>query len=157
MTDYKDPWAEEQPEEEQAASAPEAPENTPSVSAGDSTRISTTFKQHPGFDAPWIVFEAGTVEGVKNLLRDALKGDFTKAVAHTAAEFIKTAPGDAGQKPSGRQQRPNTPPGVEVKKCNHGERVYRTGNGNYGPYKAWYCPLEKNDPDKCKAIYENGK
>lgn len=37
--------------------------------------------------------------------------------------------------------------------CPHGVMTKRTGEGQYGPWKAWMCPTPKGTPDQCKAIY----
>lgn len=37
--------------------------------------------------------------------------------------------------------------------CQHGSMTWRTGTGNNGPWKGWFCPADKNDPSKCKAKY----
>lgn len=37
--------------------------------------------------------------------------------------------------------------------CNHGEKVYRTGTGSKGPWRAWFCSAAKGDPTQCKAVF----
>lgn len=33
--------------------------------------------------------------------------------------------------------------------CNHGPRVFKTGQSAKGPWKAWMCSADRNAPDKC--------
>lgn len=49
-----------------------------------------------------------------------------------------------------------TPPagmGTAVRNCVHGNMTKRTGDGQWGPYKAFYCPTPKGAPDQCKPVY----
>lgn len=54
---------------------------------------------------------------------------------------------------------PVTPPVVAPtfaqagRSCAHGAMTKRTGEGQWGPYKAYYCPTPKGTPDQCKPIY----
>lgn len=43
--------------------------------------------------------------------------------------------------------------GTSSRNCMHGEMTKRTGDGQWGPYKAYYCPTPKGTPDQCKPIY----
>lgn len=40
--------------------------------------------------------------------------------------------------------------------CIHGPMTFRTGNGPRGPWKGWFCPRPKGDPEACKAVFQNG-
>lgn len=40
-----------------------------------------------------------------------------------------------------------------VPTCSHGTRVHRTGVGKNGPWTAWFCPTDKDDPNKCKPVF----
>lgn len=48
---------------------------------------------------------------------------------------------------------PATPQGVQQQganpQCIHGVKVYKTGQGQKGPWKAWMCPAPKGDPTQC--------
>jgi len=37
--------------------------------------------------------------------------------------------------------------------CAHGQMTKRAGEGQWGPYKAYYCPTPKGTPDQCKPVY----
>lgn len=43
--------------------------------------------------------------------------------------------------------------GTATRQCAHGVMTKRTGEGPYGPYKAYMCPTPKGTPDQCKAVY----
>lgn len=40
-------------------------------------------------------------------------------------------------------------PGNSAPTCQHGTKVYKTGNGRKGQWKAWMCPSPKGTPDQC--------
>lgn len=73
-------------------------------------------------------------------------------------------PQAAPQQPAYQQQAPQYqvpqqggyqqgPPPPDTKRCQHGEMVYRTGNGAKGPWKAYFCPTPKGSPGQCKAEF----
>lgn len=37
--------------------------------------------------------------------------------------------------------------------CLHGEKVFKSGVGQKGPWRAWFCPSPKGTPDQCKADF----
>lgn len=45
------------------------------------------------------------------------------------------------------------PAGQSTRSCAHGVMTKRTGEGQWGPYKAYYCPTPKGTPDQCKPVY----
>ncbi|MER7208490.1 hypothetical protein ABT340_15570 [Streptosporangium sp. NPDC000239] len=160
-TPAADPWASEPPADE-AQAAPNTTPTTPSkestITANNSTegKIVTTIKYGNGFDAPWTVIHSNSVEEATATLNEA-KGllELTARVAKFAKGLDSgtsaTAPRGGG---STTTQRPaSTPPGQEVKTCSHGEMKYITGNGAKGPWAGHFCPLEKGNPDQCKAIF----
>ena len=42
-----------------------------------------------------------------------------------------------------------------VPQCQHGPRTGRSGVGQKGPWKAWFCPTPKGTPNQCEAIFLN--
>ena len=48
---------------------------------------------------------------------------------------------------------PNDAPAQGVPTCSHGPRVHRTGVGKNGPWTAWFCNTDKDDPSKCKPVF----
>lgn len=45
------------------------------------------------------------------------------------------------------------PAAAGTRTCAHGVMTKRTGEGQYGPYKGFYCPTPKGTPDQCKPVY----
>jgi hypothetical protein len=156
-----DPFAPQQQNTPAAApwSEPAQPTSAPAggstVVVNTSKNLSLTMKQHAGHDAPWLVLYADTPAEAKALLAEVLNVELPNALAVTASRFAATASGQAPAQSQGRPPQPqqSTPPGEEVKYCDHGERVFKTGNGQYGVYKAWFCRLSKNDPNQCNPIF----
>ncbi|MEU7830333.1 hypothetical protein [Nonomuraea sp. NPDC049129] len=130
---------------------------TSNVSNGTEGKVVTTIKYGAGFDAPWTVIHSDSVEDAKNTLNEAK--DLLELTAKVAkyAKTLDSGPAPAGQRSNGngggqRQQQP-TPPGVASKSCAHGEMVYRTGNSQKGPWQAYFCSLDKGDPNACKPVW----
>jgi len=49
---------------------------------------------------------------------------------------------------------PNTGQGnTGIPTCAHGQRVHRKGTSQKGPWSAWFCPTDKDDPNKCKPVF----
>ncbi|GAA3536826.1 hypothetical protein GCM10022419_015800 [Nonomuraea rosea] len=165
-TPNDDPWAEEAtyadpPRDEAQATVPPSSttpskENVITVNKGTSEgKIVTTIKFSSGYDAPWVVIHSDTVAEAEATLNSSK--DFLALVAKVA-KYAKTL--DSGTAPAARsagngggQQRQSPPPGQAGKTCAHGEMKYVTGNGAKGPWKAYFCPLDRNDPDACKAVW----
>lgn len=104
-TDY-DPFGDEA-DEAQAPPAPEKPKRArpraKAAAGDDSSKIVVTLKGGKGFEAPWIVVHAETVEDADATL-DAL-GDLSVKVQRVAAEFSGLAP----EQPSAPAQRAPRP------------------------------------------------
>lgn len=43
--------------------------------------------------------------------------------------------------------------GTAQRQCVHGTMTKREGSGQWGPYKAFYCPTPKDTPGQCKPVY----
>lgn len=165
-TPNEDPWAAEAtyadpPRDEAQTSIPNTPaKKENSVNNGTSEgKIVTTVKYGSGFDAPWTVIHSDSVEEALNTLKSPAAKELFELTAK-AAKFAKGL--DAGTAPAaqrgngnggGQRQQQSTPPGVESKTCAHGEMVFRTGNGNKGPWKAFFCPQPKDAADQCKPVW----
>lgn len=37
--------------------------------------------------------------------------------------------------------------------CPHGSRVKRSGGSGPDAWEGWFCPLDKNHPERCKPLY----
>jgi hypothetical protein len=76
-------------------------------------------------------------------------------------ESYETAPGFAPVPPPVQPAQPqyqptsyaNAPVAAGMRNCAHGVMVKREGEGQYGPYKGYYCPTPKGTPNQCKPIY----
>ncbi len=42
-----------------------------------------------------------------------------------------------------------------VPSCNHGARVFKSGTGKKGPWSAWMCPAQREDPSRCEPIWND--
>lgn len=159
-TPAEDPWAESEPPADEAQTSAPAPSNpTPTPSKESITvnnnaegKVVTTIKYGAGFDAPWTVIHSNSVEEAEATLNEAKR---LLELTAKVAKFAKSLDsGTAPAAPRGGQSRPaSAPPGQAAKSCAHGEMTYRTGNGAKGPWKGYFCPLEKGDPDQCKPIF----
>ncbi|WP_157430022.1 hypothetical protein, partial [Actinomadura oligospora] len=108
-----DPWS--TPASSETPARQEAPVSVESVN-----EVSVTFKQHSGFDSPWIVVRGATPTQVKDQLRELYAEELIEAVAQTAQKFAATKPGtSAGVAP---RQGASSPP----------RQNNSTGNGGGG-------------------------
>ncbi|WP_052422498.1 hypothetical protein [Nonomuraea candida] len=161
----EDPWAAEvtyadPPRDEAQATIPPSnttpsKESNTTVSNNAEAKIVTIIKYGSGFDAPWTTFHSASVEEAEATLNEA-KGllELTAKVAKYAKTLDSGASAAAPRGGNGGgQQRQSPPPGQQGKTCAHGEMKYVTGNGAKGPWKAYFCPLDRNDPDACKAVW----
>ncbi|MET8382531.1 hypothetical protein ABZV14_05950 [Streptosporangium canum] len=108
----------------------------------------TTLKGGSGFESPWIVVHAGSVEESETLLNTIYSKGYHERVAKAAAAF--NTGGSSGGRGSGGGGA--KPPGVASKSCSHGEMTYRTGNGTKGPWKAYFCPAPDKD-EQCSPVW----
>lgn len=37
--------------------------------------------------------------------------------------------------------------------CQHGPMTYKEGSSSKGPWKGWFCSLDKNNPNKCQPKF----
>jgi hypothetical protein len=146
-----------------AANLPDEAQTTPNtttketrMSNGTEGKIVTTIKYGAGFDAPWTVIHSDSVEEAEKTLNEAKNLlELTARVAKFAKALDSgTAPAPANRgNGGGQRQQQGPPPGVETKRCPHGDMKYLTGNGAKGPWAGHFCPLEKGDPDQCKPVF----
>lgn len=150
-----DPWADPEPNDENVQE--ESPDIAAETQDGE---ITVTIKQTGAHDSPWIVVRGVNPEQVMNQLRGLYSTGLLEAVAKTAQDFAKTAPAGSGRQAPHRQS--SAPPGAEAKTCghkengqwvSHGQMIFRTGNGNRGPWKGYFCPLPKDHPNQCRPIF----
>ncbi|WP_431911625.1 hypothetical protein [Nonomuraea jabiensis] len=158
-----DPWASASTADEAQSNIP-APRQTKEsyVSNGTSEgKIVTTIKYGAGFDAPWTVIHSDSIEEAERSLNEAKNLLELTAKVARFAKTLDSGTAPAGQRGNGngggQRQQQSTPPGVETKTCAHGEMTYRTGNSAKGPWAGYFCPLEKGNPDQCKAVFVRNK
>lgn len=107
------------------------------------------------------VEDSGFPIAVKALL--SVFGIDAKVTPTAVAKAVGGTVVDAWDQPSGFAP---VPPPVSVpanptpaaatagtRMCAHGVMTKREGEGQWGPYKAYYCPTPKGTPDQCKAVY----
>lgn len=121
-----------------------------------------TVKAGTGFDAPWLVLHADSVEDAISKMQDDSWDELADLTARKAKAFAatfsgpKAAPkapvassgGWGAKKAPAKVQEPSEGPD-----CDHGERDWVTGNSKFGEWYAWMCPAEKDDPSKCDPIW----
>lgn len=176
-TPVDDPWGEKAMAEDETAVPDEAQttqtktpkaevkKERPVSNETTQARLTATIKFGAGFDAPWLVVYGDTPQEVEQLLGDSkgLMELIAKAAKYAKTLDSGTAPaaprggGNGGGFNGGQRHQPTTPPGLETKTCAHGEMTYRTGNGAKGPWQAFFCPLDRNDPNACKPIWVRDK
>lgn len=67
-------------------------------------------------------------------------------------EFPKGAPATSPA-PAGRPQGGQASPTSTGEVCQHGSMVFRSGNKDGKAWSAWFCPTDKNAPDKCQPKF----
>jgi hypothetical protein len=154
----------------------ETKESKPVTAVPSEDVYTLTFKQSGGYDAPWIVVRAGDAEEAKARVTAMIDTGLAGLVTSAANQFAGTkqsapaAPKPSYQQPAqqapAQQYQPQSAPPAQGdgRTCGHhdgqqfighGQMNYREftskKNGNF--YKAYFCPLDKNDPNQCRAVY----
>ncbi|WP_458682247.1 hypothetical protein [Prescottella equi] len=134
------------------------------VAADSEGKVVLTFKGGVGFDAPWIVVHAASLEEANHIVNHDAKllADTMERVQKAGAHFaglapVKASPNSSGGAPQGGGTPPaaQSAPGGDQKFCKHGAMQFRSGvNQNSGKaWKAFFCPTPKGTPDQCKAEF----
>lgn len=149
MTEY-DPFA-PKPDEAQAdvtTEAPAQPATRPVAASGDVEAITTTFKGGVGFDAPWVVTRARTIDEADALLDKKLADYFAK-VQRVSAKFIelgggaKSAPASAAA--PARTQPPSGSPEAPGPDWVYKSGVTKSGKNQGKTWQAWMPPRGSNE------------
>jgi hypothetical protein len=74
-------------------------------------------------------------------------------VAEEPQQYVPVTPTFAPVPPPPGPGIPPSGMGTAVRACVHGNMTKREGTGQWGPYKAFYCPTPKGAPDQCKPVY----
>lgn len=138
-----------------------APVSTPvgsSVVPSGDGKVVVTLKGGSGFDAPWIVIHADSVQDALRQFDEDLASLMERA-QQAASKFSSLSTKPAPQQaPS---QRPNTAPPAgatqapagQTETCAHGEMIFRSGISKAGkPYKMFACP-ERDRNAQCPPVW----
>lgn len=141
----------------------------------DRDRLTITLKAGGGYDAPWLVYHASTVEeGIDFLIHDrydeladltARKGKelakafggstgFSKPAGSTSTGFSKPASSSEPAEPAGAVE---WDPEAEEYACAHGGATQRKGESAKGPWTGYFCPEPKGSPNQCAPKFLNKK
>ena len=128
-------------------------------------KIVTTFKAGGGYDAPWIVVHAESVEESIGIMRSPQISELMSLVQQGAKQFAEGwegAPakpryqggGSSAPRQQGKPEAATQAPNGETKQCDHGEMVFRSGRSAKGPWQGFFCPLPKEQKDQqCKPQF----
>jgi|SRR5690606_749511 len=119
-------------------------------------KIVTTFKAGAGYDAPWIVVHAETVEESIGIMKSAQISELMSLVQQGAKHFAEgwTGSQPAAPRQQGKPAAATQAPSGESKTCDHGEMVFRSGTNAKGVWKGFFCPLPKEQKDQqCKPQF----
>lgn len=133
--------------------------NTPEE---NQTGVTVTFKAPGGNTAPWIVIHASSVSDALEQVKGENAPILVELMERTAVanqEFAKQFPNTPAAAPAqaGKPAAASGAPGGETRSCVHGERIFYAGVTNGKTWEAFFCPLEKGDPNKCKVEYKDKK
>lgn len=104
------------------------------------------------------LMSSGQVSGV-GVLIGALNGEMVPLVEQQAAANIAATIGGSIVTPSAVSADPFAPippaAGASAgdRTCSHGVMVKRTGVGQKGEWRAWFCPTPKDTPGQCKPVF----
>jgi len=125
--------------------------------------LTVTLKAGTGYDAPWLVFHANSVdEALESLQHDKLD-ELMDLTARKGKELAKAFGGSTGfskpaaapfsgyKKPAAKK--PAYDEDSDTYSCEHGERAWVTGRSGKGPWYAYMCPADKDDPSKCRPLW----
>lgn len=129
------------------------------MSSPDGTKVQVNFRAGEdlinvyGQDEADVLVGLTTVQNVAGVIAEtgALLRGASAAGALTQPQ--QAAPQHAPQAtPTQPAPAPQAAPaaGNGVHQCLHGARQFKSGNGARGPWAAWFCPTDKNDPNKCE-------
>lgn len=101
-----------------------------------------------------------TVLALEELISESNVTVVDTVVHAMGGTVISTEPWEAEQStfapvppPPGAAATPPSGMGSATRACVHGNMTKREGSGQWGPYKAFYCPTPKGAPDQCKPVY----
>lgn len=114
----------------------------PAVTQDSEGKLVVTLKGGAGFDAPWLVYHATSVDDALALFADPGKlANLMERVQKAGAFFTGLAPAKAAQSGGGAPARPGSEPPAGVPAAPGPDWTYKTGVGKNGKtWKAWMPP-----------------
>jgi len=146
-------------DEGQQVSEPSAPVVKSAQPVPSEGKVVVTLKGGAGYDAPWIVVHADSVDDAYHQVNSNMMLELMRVTQLAGADFTGKAP----TKPAAQQgvvqpQQSRAPqgaqeaPGGEKRFCEHGEMVFKTGISKAGnPYKLFSCTAPRGQ--QCKAQF----
>lgn len=98
------------------------------------------------------------------LIEQVIRGGSNATLASATATVISTMGGEVISTPENPNFAPVAPPVTNEayapapvqagqRTCAHGVMTKRTGNGQYGEWRGYFCPTPKDTPGQCKPVY----
>lgn len=118
--------------------------------------FTATLKAGADYAAPWLVIRADTASELEDNL-DQASAILLQKVNDIAELFIgsRTVVSTPASAPAASGATlPQSGNGGDLKTCSHGIRTKRQGTSSRGAWTGYFCPLQKGDPNQCKAIFE---
>jgi hypothetical protein len=134
--------------------------------------LTVTLKAGTGFDSPWLVFHANSVDEAVDTLQHEKLDELMDLTARKGKELAKAFGGSQGfSKPAaassgGGWSKPAQQAAAgsvewdaeeEEYTCAHGGAVQRKGESAKGPWTGYFCPQPKGSPDQCSPKFLNKK
>lgn len=123
-------------------------------------QLSVKFGEH---DTSMLNIRADTAEELDNGLRAviaaagnlAVCAETVRAVDMVAESFPGTqVVGSQGNAPAAAPAQPApAASGPDYTWCRHGKRVEKSGGQGADTWHGYFCPLPKNNPDRCPPVY----
>lgn len=130
--------------------------------------LTVTLKAGAGFNSPWLVFHANSVEEALESLKHPDLDELMDLTARQGKALEKAYSGSQGfSKPASAStgyKAPSEPAGAvawdeEEREytCVHGGAIQRKGESAKGPWTGYFCPQPKGAPDQCSPHFLNKK
>lgn len=134
----------------------DAPETDPNPKVAekpyDSEAVVVTLKGGSGYDAPWIVLRAGTVEEMNTVLNTELSA-LMERVSKAGQHFAGLAPAKAsGASTAARREEPSDIPGSHLAQKPGDGWEYKTAVKNGKPWWGWFPPRGSDPSVKPKFL-----
>jgi hypothetical protein len=96
------------------------------------------------------------------LLEQVIRGGANATLASATATVVSSLGGEVISTPENPNFAPVAPPVTNEaatpvqagqRTCAHGVMTKRTGTGQYGEWRGYFCPTPKGTADQCKPVY----